>query len=378
MRRAAGPAACVPVLAVLVLAAAPPPPSVVVSPVEVRDVAPVQTFPGQVQAVQSVTLVARVAAYVEKVAFKEGSTVKAGQVLFQLQQGPYQAAVEQAQGTLAQAQAALSNAQRNYERDAKAGNLAISAQQLQQDAAARDEAAGQVDSARGALENAAINLSYCTVAAPIDGRIGKALITAGNLVGPTSGTLATIVQMDPIRVSFAVTDAQLVAAEQRSGQSQEQLSGAVALTLLLPNGAAYPRPGKVEFIDNQVDTSTGTLTVYGLFPNPDGLLIPGSYVSVEVKRAKPEERPVIAVQAVQNEQQGQFVLVVGAGDKVEQRRVKVGRQVGQDYIVEAGIKGGERVIVEGVQKVHPGEVVNPVAASTLPGSAQDEPPTDGG
>lgn len=351
------------VLLLALVAAAPPPPAVVVAPVQLRDVTPVQAFIGQVQAIQTVTVVARVQAYIEKVTFQEGSAVKAGQVLFELQKGPYQAAVLQAQGALAQAQAALRNAQMNLERDERAGDLAISPQQIQQDTAARDVAAAQVDSARGALQAAAITLSYCTVSAPIDGRIGRALFTAGNLVDAGSGPLATIVQMDPIRVSFAVTGTQIVSMEQRSHESRQRLIDALVLTLRLSNGTAYGHPGKIEFLDNQVDPATGTITVWGRFPNPEGLLTPGAYASVEVKPDQPEERPLVAVQAVQNDRQGQFVLVVGADSKVAQRRITTGRQIEQDYIVESGLKGGERVIIEGVQKVHPGEEVEAVAAS---------------
>ncbi len=357
---------------------AAPPPAVTVVPVEVRDVAPVASFPGQVQAIQSVTAVARVSAYVDKVVFQEGSLVKAGQLLFQLQQGPYQAAVEQAQGSLKQAQATLHNAQLNYERDSKAGSLAISDQQVQQDASARDVAAGQVDAARGALETAAINLSYATVTSPIDGRIGKALYTAGNLVSSTSGALAAIVEMNPIRVAFSVAYSQLLAAQQASKQTQQQLSDAVTLDVQLPNGAAYSHPGKIEFINNQVDSATGTLTVWGHFENPDEVLIPGAYVTVSVRRTKPDKRPLVPVQAVQNEQQGQFVLLVGPDNKVEQRQVKASRQLGQDFIVEAGLTGGERVVTEGLQKVHPGEVVNPTTPTPLPAAETGGGSTGGG
>ena len=351
---------------------APPPPAVTVVPVEVRNVAPVETFPGQVQAIQSVTAVARVSAYVDNVTFKEGSLVKSGELLFQLQQGPYQAAVEQAQGALKQAEATLRNALLNYERDSEAGSLAISDQQLQQDVSARDVAAGQVVSARGALETAAINLSYCTVTSPIDGRIGKALYTAGNLVSSTSGPLATIVQVDPIRVAFSVADAQLLAAQQASKQTQQQLSDAVTLDVQLPDGAAYNHPGKIEFVNNQVESTTGTLTIWGRFENPEGLLIPGAYVTVSVRQTNPDRRPLVPVQAVQNDQQGQFVLLVSADNKVEQRKVKTGQQVGQDFIVVAGLSAGERVITEGLQKVHPGEVVNPSTPTVLPGESASQ------
>lgn len=354
------------VLMLLLLAAAAPAPAVIVQTVPVRDVAPVQSYPGQVVAIQSVNIVARVQAYLEKVAFIEGSLVKQGDILFQLEQAPYQAALLQAQGALALAQATQRNAQMNLDRDQRAGGLAVSQQQLQQDAAARDEAAGQVDTARGQLDTAAINLSYTTITSPISGRIGRALITQGNLVGPTSGPLATIVQIDPIRVSFAVTDSELVSIEQRAHKTRDELVGTVALTLILPNGSTYPQKGKVEFLSNQVDPATGTITVYGRFDNPKGLLTPGAYADVHVQPAKPEERPLVAVQSVQNDAQGQFVLVVGADNKVAQRRVKIGRQLGQDYIVESGLSGGERVITEGIQKVHDGETVS---ASNAPAAS---------
>ena len=189
--------------------AASPPPSVTVQPIEVKDVGQVLTFPGQVQAIQSVNIVARVAACMVQMTFKEGSMVKSGQPLHQLQKGPCEAAVKQAQGALAQAQASLRNAQLNYGRDSKARNLATSDQQMQQDVTARDAAAGLVAAAMGTLENAAIDLGYCGVVSPIDGRIGRTQYTIGNLVQPSSGALATVVQVDPIRIAFAA-DAQVL------------------------------------------------------------------------------------------------------------------------------------------------------------------------
>ena len=349
--------------------AASPPPSVTVQPIEVKDVGQVLTFPGQVQAIQSVNIVARVAAYMDEMKYKEGSLVKSGQPLYQLQKGPYEAAVKQAQGALAQAQASLRNAQLNYERDSKAGNLAISDQQVTQDIAARDVAAGQVAAAMGTLENAAINLGYCDVASPIEGRIGRTQYTVGNLVQPSSGALATVVQVDPIRIAFAAADAQVLQLQQSLKTTQDGLKDVVALDVQLPNGAAYAHPGAIEFLNNQVDAGTGTLTIWGHFANPEGQLIPGSYVTVTVRQTTPDKRPVVPLQAVQNDQQGQFVLLVGADNKVEQRKVTTGRQVDQDFVVEAGLSGGERVITQGVQKARPGEAVNPSAPTTGSGGA---------
>ena len=348
--------------------AASPPPAVTVQPIEVKDVGQVLTFPGQVQAIQSVNIVARVAAYMVQMTFKEGSMVKTGQPLYQLQKGPYEAVVKQAQGSLAQAQASLRNAQLNYERDSKAGNLAISDQQVQQDVAARDVAAGQVAAAMGTLESAAIDLGYCDVVSPIDGRIGRTQYTIGNLVQPSSGALATVVQVDPIRVAFAAADAQVLQLQQSLDTTQDGLKEAVMLQVQLPNGAAYAHPGTIEFLNNQVDAGTGTLTIWGRFANPEGQLIPGAYVTVTVRQTTPDKRPVVPIQAVQNDQQGQFVLLVGADNKVEQRKVTTGRQVDQDFVVESGLSGGERVITEGVQKARPGEAVNP-STPTASGSA---------
>ena len=346
----------------LTLIAAAPPPAVLVQTIAVTDVAPAETFVGQAQPIQAVSVVARVQSYLDKVDFKEGGTVAIGQLLFELQKAPYEAAVTQAQGALTLAQATETNAQMNLDRDNGAGTLAITRQQIQQDTAARDEAAGQVSSAKGGLQAAELNLSYCTIRSPIAGRIGRAQVTQGNLVGPTTGTLATIVQTDPIRVFFNVPDDQLLAMEQQAGETPEQFVKAQELTLTLPDGKTYARKGKIEFLNNQVETATGTLIVWGRFDNADGKLIPGSYVTVAMRAAKPEPRPLVAVQAVQNDAQGQFVLVVDAADKVRQQRVSLGRQVGQMYIVDKGLAGGERVITEGVQKVHPGEVVEASAA----------------
>ncbi len=352
-------------------AAAAPPPAVVVAPVRVANVAPASTFIGRVQAIQSVAVTARVQGFVEKVNFQEGGLVKAGQVLFDLERGPFQAALDAAQGALDTALATQTNAQLTYDRDSQlAPGRVISQSQLDTDTANLGAAKGNALSARANLETAAINLGYTTVVSPIDGRIGRAAFTKGNLVGPTSGALATIVQVDPIRVVFSVADSSVVGALQKTGKTQAQLNSSVVLALQLPNGKAYPQTGTVEFINNQVDPATGTVSVWGRFANPDGLLIPGGFVTVEVRRATPQERPMVPVQTVQNDKSGNFVLLVGKDNKVAQQKITLGRQIGQDWIVTAGLKGGENVIVQGLQKVKAGELVNPVQELTLAPSSQ--------
>jgi membrane fusion protein (multidrug efflux system) len=363
------------------LAAPEPLPSVVVAPILVQNVAPTHTYIGRVQAIQSVAVTARVQAFVEKLDFQEGGQVKAGQTLFELQSAPFQAAMEAAQGALDGALATQRNAQLVYDRDSRLVNgTVISQSQLDLDTANRGSANANVLTARANLETAAINLSYTTVVTPIDGLIGRAAYTKGNLVGPTSGALATVVQMDPIRVVFSVADSDVVGALQRTGETQAQLNSSVVLGLKLANGQAYPQNGSVEFIDNQVDPTTGTVSIWGRFANSTGLLIPGGFASVEMRAAKPQERPLVPVQAVQNDKTGSFVLLVDKAGKVQQQQISLGAQIGQNWIVTAGLQGGEQVIVQGLQKVAAGATVNPVqqsAQTTAQGTAAADPTEQG-
>ena len=347
-----------------VRAADAPAPAVTVAPIELKNVAPANNYIGRVQAIQSVALIARVQAFVDKIDFQEGGMVKAGQLLFELQKPPYQAAVDAAEAALQKASATLRNAELTYQRDLSLRRGAvISQQQIDTDQATRDAAAADVLSARANLETANINLGYTSITSPIDGRIGKALYTQGNLVGGSNTSpLATVVQVDPIRVIFSVADRDIVDALQRTHQTSAKIAATLSLSLQLPNGQAYPQKGEIEFVDNQVDPATGTVPVWGRFANPDGLLIPGGFVTVDVRRAQPEERPVVPVQAVQNDKSGQFVLLVGPDNKVRQQYVKVGPQLGQEWIVNEGLQSGETVIMEGLQKVQPGQVVNPQPA----------------
>jgi membrane fusion protein (multidrug efflux system) len=220
-------------------------------------------------------------------------------------------------------------------------------------------------SARASLETAAINLSYTTILTPIGGRIGKAAFTVGNLVGPTIGSLATVVQVDPIRVVFSVADGDLVGALTKSGDTQAQLNASVALHLELSNDQAYAEAGSVEFIDNQVDPSTGTVAVWGVFANPQGLLLPGAFATVSVRAAKPLSLPTVPVQSVQDDAAGEFVLLVDKDGTVRQQKVTLGSQIGQNWVVTAGLTGGENVIVQGFQKVAAGQHVTIVQQSSL-------------
>jgi membrane fusion protein (multidrug efflux system) len=346
-----------------VQAATAPPPSVIVAPIVVANVAPSYDHIGHVIAIQSVRLVPRVTAFIDDVAVEQGSDVKVGQVLFSLQKTQYQAALQTAQASLASAQAAEANAELAYERAARLTHNGFVAQStLDQALATRNQDRASVLSAQASITQAQLNLTYCTITAPIGGRIGAVTLTKGNLVTPTTGALATINQLDPIRVVFSVSDSLIVSAKQRSKSTQKQLAEGVQVSLVLPNGKKYDHLGKIAFSDNQVDTQTGTISLYADFANPDALLLPGSYVSVETQQAKPEERPLVPVAAVQTDKTGTFVLLIGAGNKVVQQPVVLGQQISQDYIVQKGLSAGDRVVVEGAQKVKSGEVVNPTTA----------------
>jgi membrane fusion protein (multidrug efflux system) len=346
--------------------AANPPPSVVVTPVVQSDVSTSLGYIGHVLAIQSVKLVPRVTAFIDEVTVKRGSDVKAGQVLFKLQTAQYQAALQTAEANLASAQAALANANVTYERALHLNNSGFSpTSTLDEDLATRNEDQANILSATASIALAQLNLSYCTITAPIDGRIGDISLTRGNLVTPSTSALATINQLDPIRVVFAVsTDSPLLYSTQSSVVQQDQRGDpSFKVNLDLPNGKSYPQSGKIAFFDNQVDTGTGTVNIYADFPNPRGLLLPGAYVSVQVAPAKPKEALLVPVAAIQTDQNSSFVLVVGPDKKVTQQTVTIGDQIDENYIVKSGLTVGQDVIVDGIQKVKVGSTVSVTYAS---------------
>lgn len=361
-----------------------PPPSVGVATVVVKDVAPAETFIGRVIAIEAVQIVPRVTAFVQDVPVQQGSDVKAGDVLYQLDPSQYAAAVQAAQAQLASANAALRQAQFAYERAAHLTKQSVETRaNLDQAQATRDQNQANVEAAQANLRQAELNLSYCTIKSPIAGRIGAVTLTTGNLVTPSTPPLATVNQLDPIRVVFSVSDRLIVSAQQREDKSATHIAQGLTVNLELPDGSPYPQAGRIAFLGNDVDQGTGTVSVYADFANPRELLLPGGFVTVDVRRATPEQRPLVPVAAVQRQQSGTFVLAVGADNKVNQRPVQLGRQIGQDYVVTNGLSGGESVIVEGVQKVHPGEAVKPVenspsaSAAATTGFGQNAPPANG-
>ena len=372
-----GPFRCGPWLVPLLMAVAtasaqtPPLPVVGVAVVVKQNIAPSHNFIGRVDPIQMVQVHALVQGVLQEVAFKEGSDVKAGQLLFVIDPDMYDAQVKNAEAAVAKAQATLKNDQQNVQRDQTLAARGEAPQAtLDQALATRDGDAAGLQAAQAQLLVAQINLGYTKISSPIAGRIGAAAVTKGNLVNASTAVLATVVQLDPIRVVFSVDDRSLVSAEQTSGSSVAQLTTQFLPRIRLGNDAMYDQTGKLSFVSNQVDTTSGTIPIYAEFPNPKALLVPGQFVTVVVQPAAPEERLLVPVTAAQQDAQGKFVLVVGADNKVTQQRFSATEQNGQDWVVENGLKEGQKVIVSGVQKVRPGQVVNPQIDNADGGGSQ--------
>ena len=342
-----------------------PPPAVSVTPVVSRQVTETVDYIGRITAIEKVDVVARVPGFIEERNFTEGQGVKTGDLLFRIEQATYKAAVDQARATLAKAKATEVNAKLQLER----GKELVRNQNIPQstlDQRAADEAAAQasVMEEKAALEQAEINLGYTEIRSPIDGRIGLAILTKGNLVQPSSGRLATIVSQDPVYVIFPVSQRNLLDYYRRRPADADK-NGPVTVRIKLPNGTVYPHPGVANLLDVQVDPTTDTVAVRATVPNPEHLLIPGGVVSVSVERGAPKSALTVPQAAVLLDQSGRYVLVVDADKKVEQRRITTGAEQGRNIVVTDGLKEGEQVIVEGIQKVRPGQVVT---ATVVPGT----------
>ena len=336
---------------------APPPPAVSVTPVVSRQITETGDYIGRVTAIDKVDVVARVPGFIEERNFVEGQQVKKGDLLFRIEQATYKAAVDQQRANLAKAKATEVNAKLQFERGKElVKNQNIPQSTLDQRAADEAAAAAGILETQALLEQAEINLGYTEIRSPIDGRIGLAIFTVGNLVQPSSGKLATIVSQDPIYVIFQVSQRNILTYRQRVAQSPEQ-NAHVTIHIKLPNGSLYPHPGLTNFLDVQVDPTTDTVAIRAQVPNPEGLLIAGGVVGVTVERGAPRLALMIPQAAVLLDQAGRYVLMVGADKKVEQRRITTGVEQGRDVVVTDGLKEGELVIVEGVQKVRPGQIV---------------------
>ena len=346
--------------------------------VRIDDVSPRHEFVGRVEAVGAVDIRTRIEGFIDKRLFDEGTLVEAGQPLFQIDARGLEIALAEAQATLASAKAALDEATRRFERNRTLSQTVSRAVQ-EESLAARDTAQAALLSVEARVRQAELNLSYSKITSPLAGRIGAAAFTAGSFVNPSSPALARIVQTDPIRVVFSVSDrAVLDLRAAAGGLSKDELAQRFEPSLRLSNGQPYGQTGKIEFFGNEIDERTGTLAVRALFANPDVLLVPGQFVTVVIAETERRMRPVVPLGAVQQDREGKYVLLVGADGKAVQQRIKVSEQSGGSWIVEDGLKGEETLIVEGLANVAEGSAVNaqPIpdddAASTSaqPGVAQ--------
>jgi len=353
-------------------AGGPPPAEVGVVSVATKPVGLATELPGRLEASRVAQVRARAAGILQKRVFKEGSDVKAGQPLFLIDPAPYQANAASAQATLARAQASATQARAQAERYKPLMEAnAVSKQDYINAVAAQKTAEADVAAAQAALRNAQISLGYASVTAPIAGRIGRALVTEGALVGQGEATpLAVVQQINPMYVNFtqSTTDVLRLRRAIESGKFKRAGADGASVRVVLEDGSDYGQPGKLLFSDLTVDPSSGQITLRAEVPNPTGLLLPGMYVRVRLEQAQTESGIVVPQQAVTRGSTGDSVMVVAPDGKVAPRPVKIGASVEGQWVVLDGLKPGEMVMVDGFQKLRGNAPVKPVAW-TPPGAA---------
>jgi len=336
----------------------PPPPGdplVKVESAELGILNPPVSFIGHVEPVRDVDLKARITGYVTKVNFIEGSMVKEGDLLFEIDPEPYEATVAVRKAELAQAQAEVDQAESYLKRLNGSDTRGITQSDL--DKALSDVAGGKakVEQARAILRLADIDLKHCRITAPIDGKIGRTIANIGDYVAPSVGTLARIVQVDPIRVVFSVTDREYVGIREKI--AEDKLNDELRLRIKLPTGTIPDMVGQRDFEDNEMSATTASLPVRVKFDNGDGLLVPNSYVTVLIDAKTPAKYPVVSQSALGTDAEGDFVYVIGADGKAQKRRVKIGDVENGRIELHGGVKAGERVAVEGVLFLSDGAAV---------------------
>lgn len=338
-------------------------PKVATIVVDLEDVSPKHEFVGRVEAVNTVDVRSRIDGFIDERLFEEGSLVEKDQELFRMDSRALDIALVDAKAALARAQATLLDAERQMQRN-RSLNQTVARATVEQSETARDVAAATVQSAEAAVRQAELNLSYSHITSPLKGRIGTAALSAGSFVNSASPALARIVQMDPIRVVFSVSDRALLdLREAAGGASKDELARRFQTTLRLSNGQDYAQKASIQFFGNEVDEGTGTLPVRTLFSNPDLLLIPGQFVTVVVSETTRIERPTVPLGAVQQDREGKYVMLVDQSNHVAQRRITVSEQINGSWIVETGLKGGENLVVEGLQNISDGSAVQTVAGT---------------
>jgi len=347
--------------------APPPPPQVTVSNPIQKNVTEYADFNGLTEAVDYVEIRARVEGYLESINFKQGSRVKEGDLLFVIDPKPFQAKLDEAKAELERRQAELKQTDATLKRKDLAYKAnAVSEVEVIQARADRDVAKAAIQAALAAIETANLNLSYTKIHAPISGRIGRELVDEGNLVGASERTLlTTIVKDDPIYVYFNVNERDLLHYQEHSSREDSPTNGKgnTPVYLGLSTQQGYPFEGRIDFVDNRLDPSTGTIQVRGVFQNSDHQLWPGLFARIRVPVGTRENALMVPDLAVGTDQRGDFLLIVNDKNEVEYRPVKLGPLERGMRVIETGVSPNDRIIVEGLQRARPGLAVSPVPAA---------------
>ena len=336
-------------------------PKQVVGIAEVEEVANVQSrrYTGQVVAQSEVNVTPRVSGEILKLGFNDGDYVKKGQMLYSIERTQYEAEVKQAEATIAECRARLEYAQSSYDRNQMLYEVnAASKDTMENTKSALDALKAALAAAEAALVSAQENLKHTTITAAIDGLVGVTRYTAGNYITPSSGSLLTIIQMQPIRVRFSISTGDFL-----SGYgSLTALKENGEISLKLADGSEYASGGKIEFLNNEANVKTDAVQVYASFPNADMKLIPGSTVTVTLsKKSAASRMPAVPPSAVMHDAQESFVYVMGEGNRIERRSVELGDMTKTHQLIKSGVKAGEKVVYQGTHKVMPGDEVVPAA-----------------
>ncbi|MAA86791.1 MAG: efflux transporter periplasmic adaptor subunit [Haliea sp.] len=350
----------------------PPPVGVVVDTVRVEPYQAQSVYVGRLVARDDVTIRASVSGYLMERSFNEGEQVQAGDVLYVIDPSEYVAALAIARADLAAAKANQTNAQRNYQRGLELlPKSAISQVEMDNLTAQKLDADARIESAQAQVTAAEVNLGFTTIKAPISGRIGRSQVSPGDLVGPSSGDLTTLVSIDPIEALFQVSEATYIdQISQRvtANPTVDDLKN-IEVTLELADGLQYPEVGQIDYFGNRIDAATGTMEAGARIPNPYGLLVPGQYVRVTLQDTALKDGLFVPLAAVQADQQGAFVLVVAGDGTVQRSNAQLGERLDDMVLVTGGLQAGDRVIVRGLQQVRPGM---PVTITATVGANADE------
>ncbi|MCB4859984.1 efflux RND transporter periplasmic adaptor subunit [Sphingobium sp. PNB] len=352
---------------------APPPPAVGVVKLTVENAPLTTELPGRIAAVETAEVRPQISGVIRRRLFTEGAVVRAGQLLYEIEDAPYRAALGQAQGALSRAQASIRatglQAQRYKE---LVGINAVSRQEADNAAASAQQARADVAAQRAAVQAAQVNQDFTRIRAPISGRIGRSLFTPGALVqAGQADPLATIQRTDVVYVDVTQSAAQIIDLKQAMKAGGVSAANGARVQLLLPNGSVYPIEGRLQFSEVTVDPSSGAVTLRATFANPDGLLLPGMYVRARLVEGQRSQAILAPQQGITRDARGRATaMVVGADNKVELRQVETDRAIGDKWIVTKGLRAGDRLVVEGLVNLRPGTVVKPGAPQQVTAGRQ--------